>query len=230
MASSRAAKAARNRGAGRHEPASASLDCRAARIEHELGASQRRDDALALLVGSSNDTESIYRTGAQALAQGLGYRWAGVAEIVDGGKYGQILAFWDTDQFVDPFVYDISVAPCGSVASGPDYCFFGDDVAQQFPEDRALAERGVVVYQGQSFPGSDGHTAGFVFAMNDRPEPVESKPQRDFVSLIATWLGGEFSRRAAEDALRHSEETYRSIFDNAQVFRHGVTTEKAKGR
>ncbi len=217
MASSGAAKAARRPGARKRESAPASFDCRAARIEHELGARQRRDEALAMLVGGSTDPETMYQTGARALAQGLGYRWAGMVKIVDGGKNGQILAFWDTDHFVDPFVYDITAAPCGVVASGRDYCFFGDNVARQFPEDRVLEERGVVVYQGKSFLGIDGRMAGYVFAMNDRPEPAESGLQRDFVTLIATWLGGEFSRRAAEDALRLSEETYRSIFDNALV-------------
>ncbi|MCZ6861303.1 MAG: PAS-domain containing protein, partial [Alphaproteobacteria bacterium] len=159
---------------------------------------------------------SIFETGARALALGLGYRWAGIGKIVDDGCSGRLLAFWDADHFADVITYELAGTPCGVVASNGQ-CFYPDRVSELFPDDHLLVELGAVSYLGQIVFDHDNVPLGYVFAMHDRPERHKVGPLRDFVGVVARWIGDQLRRHASEDALRANEATYRGIFDNAQV-------------
>ncbi len=176
---------------------------------------RRRDQALALLLRSSSGGVSTFEAGAQALAMGLGYRWAGVGRIVDDGRRAELVAFWDTDAFGELFSYPLAGTPCGDVAKKQRYCLFRDDVAGRFPDDPMLADLGAVSYQGEVYADDDGRRLGYVFAANDRPERRKLGAQRDFVGLVAGWVGGELQRRGAEEALRASQQRLMDIAEAA---------------
>ena len=176
---------------------------------------RRRDEALALLLRSPSGGMSTFEAGAQALATGLGYRWAGVGRYVDDGRQAELLAFWDTDAFGELVSYPLAGTPCGDVAEKQRYCLFRDGVIDRFPDDQMLADLGAVSYQGEVFIDGDGRALGYVFAVNDRPERRRQGAQRDFVGLVAGWVGGELQRRGAEEALRASEQRLTDIAEAA---------------
>ena len=201
--------------AARRDPASAGPSC-VSGSPLQMAEYRRREDALALLLGHPDDGSSIFETGARALALGLGYRWAGIGQIVDGGRSGRLLAFWDADQLAEVCTYELAGTPCGVVA-GSGQCFYPDRVSELFPDDHLLVELGAVSYLGQMIVDVDEAPFGYVFAMHDRPECHEAGPLRDFVRVVADWVGAQLRRRVSEDTLRADEATYRGIFNNAQV-------------
>lgn len=200
--------------AKKRAPASKPAASRARPVER-IADYKRRDEALALLLRSTSGGMSAFEAGAQALATGLGYRWAGVGRFVDDGRQAELLAFWDTGVFGEVFSYSLSGTPCGEVAKKQRHCIFRDKVAARFPDDPMLVDMGAVSYQGEIYADADGRRLGFVFAANDRPERRKLGTQRDFLGLVAGWIGGELQRRSAEDALRASEQRLKDIAEAA---------------
>ena len=186
--------------APQRDPASARR-ARPSKSPLRLADYRRREDALALLLGGADAGASIFETGARALALGLGYRWAGIGKIVDDGCSGRLLAFWDAEYFADVITYTLAGTPCGVVA-GNGQCFYPDRVSELFPDDHLLVELGAVSYLGQMIFDHDNVPLGYVFAMHDRPERHKVGPLRDFVGVVARWIGDQLRRHASEDTLR----------------------------
>jgi two-component system, cell cycle sensor histidine kinase PleC len=165
----------------------------------------RHENALEIIVGHRSSGSSFLQAAGQALAVGLGCRWAGVAELLPDGRQARLLSYWSDGAPGDLFTYELAGTPCGIVYGGRPYCFFPNRVADLFPDDQFLADIGVVSYHGKAFFDDAGQTIGHVFAMDDRPHAHSDRGEQ-LVHLIANSVGMELQRRQAEQALREAKE------------------------
>jgi PAS domain S-box-containing protein len=68
-------------------------------------------------------------------------------------------------------------------------------------------------YIGTEIKGLDQTYGTLCFASVEPRAKRFTESERDFVQLMARWLGGELDRQSALDALRQSEERYRTLYD-----------------
>ncbi|MDF0664490.1 MAG: PAS domain S-box protein [Nitrospira sp.] len=68
-------------------------------------------------------------------------------------------------------------------------------------------------YLGTAINGLEGTYGTLCFTSVEPRQKPFSIAERDFIQLMAQWLGGEMDRQATLDALRESEERYRSLYD-----------------
>ncbi|MHA1599617.1 MAG: PAS-domain containing protein, partial [Alphaproteobacteria bacterium] len=174
---------------------------------------KRHEQALALLVEGSASEESFLDAAVKALAFGLGYRWAGVSRFRSDGV-AKVLAMWDTDGPGELFEYALADTPCAEIAGGKDYCFYADRVAECFPRDTLLSEMGAASYRGQAIRDAGGRLVGHVFALNDRPDSVETE-QHELMSIVARWVGIAIQQQKSEEALRDNETRFRDFAESA---------------
>ena len=170
---------------------------------------KRRQEASALLAGADSDDEHVFGIAAQALAVGLGYRWAGVCSHLADGKRAKVEALWDDGTVIEGPEYDLADTPCQVVVDGG-YLFVPKDITGAYPEDAILIEWGAQSYQGQLILDRSGARIGHLFACHDKPDP-SAAGDPELMSLIAQWIGVELERRAAEAALKESEERLRDF-------------------
>ena len=163
---------------------------------------KRREAALALLLQSDPDDESFFEVATEALSTGLDCRWTGIGKLSD--ERFEVLATQGSGWPDTIGIRNLNISPGGKVIESRSYLAIPDRVSELFPDDKVLAELGVVSYQGHAFLDGEGNVLGHVFAMNDRPEKASSH-DRELVGLIARWVGAEFERRRAKRDLRESE-------------------------
>jgi|GEM_PF-620581 len=174
---------------------------------------KRREQALAFLVEGNTNEGSFLDSAAKALAFGLGYRWAGISRFVDNGR-AKLLAMWNTDGPGELFEYELADTPCASVASGQEFCFFPDRVADRFPQDAHLRKIGATSYRGQAIRDAGGRLIGHVFAINDCADSTETE-QHELMSVVARWVGISIQQQRAEEALRDNETRFRDFAESA---------------
>jgi signal transduction histidine kinase/PAS domain-containing protein len=166
---------------------------------------RRRQDALTLIVGNRPEGETFLDAAAKALAVGLGYRWAGIAELGRGGGEARMLSFWADGRPGMPITFSLAGTPSGHCYSLGKTLVIPERVGELFPQDKWVAQLGAVAYQGALFRGENGETVGHVFAFDDKPDLRGPEPH-PLLSLIAHWIGMELQRVSAERRLIQAKE------------------------
>ena len=175
----------------------------------DITALKRRQEASALLAGAGTGDENMLGVAAQAIAVGLGYRWAGVCSHSADGKRAKIAALSDNGIVSDGPDYELVNTPCQVVVDSRT-CFVPNRITEAFPEDELLIEMGAETYQGQLVYDRSGARIGHIFACDDKPDP-SSVGDPELMNLVAQWIGVELERRAGEVALKESEERLRDF-------------------
>jgi signal transduction histidine kinase/PAS domain-containing protein len=167
---------------------------------------RRRQDALTLIVGNRPEGRSFLEAAAQALAVGLGYRWAGIAELGRDGREARVLALWADGRPAQPFTFSLAGTPSGQCYAHGKTLVVPDRAPELFAHDKWLAQSGAVAYQGTVFCDERGETVGHVFAFDDEPDLRGPEPH-PLLNLIAHWIGMEMQRVSAERRLIQAKET-----------------------
>ena len=167
---------------------------------------RRRQDALTLIVGNRPGGGSFLDAAAKALAVGLGYRWAGIAELGHDGREARMLAFWADGQPGTPITFSLAGTPSGHCYALGKPLVIPDRVAELFPQDKWVTQLDAVAYQGAVFCGENGETVGHVFAFDDKADLRGPEPH-PLLNLIAHWIGMELQRVSAEHRLIQAKET-----------------------
>ena len=81
---------------------------------------------------------------------------------------------------------------------------------QQHPAYAALR---LESYIGTAMNGQECTYGTLCFASVEPRQKPFTDSERDFIQLMARWLGGEMDRQSALDALSQSEERYRTLYD-----------------
>jgi signal transduction histidine kinase len=166
---------------------------------------RRRQDALTLIVGNRSEGGSLLDATAKALAVGLGYRWAGIAELRDGGREARMLSLWADGRSGTPITFSLAGTPSGHCYALGKTLVIPERVGELFPQDKWVAQLGAVAYQGAVFRNENGEAVGHVFAFDDKPDPRGPEPH-PLLNLIAHWIGMELQRVSAERRLIEAKE------------------------
>ncbi len=126
-----------------------------------------------------------------------------------------------------PFTYLLRGAPCEQVV-GRTACVFPARVAELFPGDRVLAERGFASYVGVPLRGSGGEPLGLLAALSRRPLHDGASASR-VLGLFAARAAAEIERREARDEEERLGGESRRLVDSIPVGLHRYRLE-ADGR
>jgi len=167
------------------------------------------------MVGTSG--RACFEAVARALARELGTSHAFVAERVASPEpasgRAHLLA-WHGEG-LDDAGYALLDAPCGRVVR--DGSHHEPDGAQAaFPGDPRLSRASARSYLGVALLDPEGRPLGVLALMDTAPMP-DPAPQRAVLEWLAPRVAAELSRSRAEAALRHSEQQFRSLFEEAPI-------------
>jgi len=178
----------------------------------DITAVKRRESVLALLVEAGQSQRSALEAASEALAAGLGCRWAGVARLIENDK-AEVVAMWSDGAPTNSFTYDLADTPCEALLNVGDYSLYPENVAELFPKDHLLAEMGVVSYRGKVFRDGSGALFGHIFALDDRPASDEPW-EEDITLMVANWVGIALQQQRAEEELRESRALLGAVVDS----------------
>jgi len=103
---------------------------------------------------------------------------------------------------------------CGETLrqSGP-VCFAHAGVSPEWQQHPAYAALRLESYIGTVINGQECTYGTLCFANVQPRNTPFTDSERDFIQLMARWLGGELDRQSALDSVRRSEERYRTLYD-----------------
>ncbi|MDH4320208.1 MAG: response regulator [Desulfobulbaceae bacterium] len=189
-------------------------------VERDMEACQQLAMLLAIAIQRRQGEEAMHRlltataavtsgdffsTLVEQLAKCLGTRFALVGEI-DRGCPGRVngLAFWNDGRLDKPIDYDLAGAPCEK-AAGEGFCLYPQNVANLFPEDKALAEWGIESYVGICLYDEQGFPIGILCAL-DRQPLAEIDHVHEIFRIFSQRTSAEIARKRVEAALAHAKE------------------------
>lgn len=174
-------------------------------------------DALqVVLEGVGQDTgEAFCRSVSRALAISLRVRTCLVGAIhPEEPDLVKALAFWDGDDFVENVNYSLRGAPCENVVNAATCCY-PENVKNLFPEDIALANKGIEAYVGTPLFGHDGQPIGLIAIMDDKKLENEELT-RSLVEIFGQRTAAELERSIYESRIASSEANYRQIVETTK--------------
>ena len=191
-----------------NDPGDLSSDItRRSRIEQAL-----RDVALGVTGATGQD---IFQSITRHLATGLGVDFAFIGKLVKGPPASiQTLAVCGDGKCLDNMQYDLVGTPCQTVV-GHSFRFIPRDICSAYPGDNMLSRMHFEGYAGYPLFDSQGAELGLIAVLHrsqlDNPDFIEA-----ILKIFSVRAASELERLRVEEALRASEEHYRSIF-NASV-------------
>ena len=173
----------------------------------DITQAKQAKDALRLIVeGTASKTgDDFFRACVRYLAEVLQVRYALVTEFANQIKTRvRTLAYWQGEDFVNNFEYDLADTPCADVLSGKT-SFYPEGVQARFPKDQDLVDLGAQSFLGIPLKDSGGNILGHLAVMNTQPMALDSHKE-SILKIFAARAGAELERKLAEDALQQAKE------------------------
>jgi len=165
----------------------------------------------AIVEGTVNATgDDFFRALVSNLSIATGVESAFIAEFAESNSRVRSLAFWSDGQFLDNQEWDLEGTPCQEVLLGG-LCHYPSKVWKQFPK-----EEGVESYLGVPLKGTDGEILGHLAIFDNKTMPAEPQLLYTF-QIFAARAAAELGRIRMLEQLRHSEEQFRDLFNEAPI-------------
>jgi PAS domain S-box-containing protein len=194
----------------------------AAEIERGRTEAALRRAALAV---SSAQGDAVFRELVRDLASILNVDMAFIAQPKDGDRARMsVLAASFDGAFREAFEYDLAGTPCETIV-GHQYRAYPAGLREQFPGDLDFAEFGFESYAGFPLANTRGLPLGIISIVSRRPLANPALVE-SILKIFAVRAAAEIERMHADEALRVSEASYRSIFEAAEdaIFIHDPKT------
>ena len=158
---------------------------------------------------SGATSDSFFHQLASHLAATLGMFYVCVDRLSGDNLTATTLAIWCDDHFDDDVTYTLRDTPCGDVV-GREVCCFPTGVCARFPSDSVLQDLGAESYIGTTLFGHTGQPIGLIAVIGR--QPLQNRPFAEAVlKLVSLRAAGELERLLAEEALRESEQHFRTL-------------------
>ena len=178
--------------------------------------------AVALSIAGG---ERVFDKLARALAEALGVDAVMIAVFADESRARmRTLATWLDGRSLKPFEYDLAKTPCAGVV-GREFRFVGQGVQPEFAPGTMFQALGFDSYAAYALNDAAGVQLGLIAAL-DRGAMTDRELAESLLKIFAARAAAEVERTRAEQALRHSEASYRSIFEASEdpIFVHDWDT------
>ncbi len=180
---------------------------------------ERRERAMALLLGEHLSGLPLFERAARALAMGLGFQTASIARLV-GDDQGETIACLRAGNPVEPRRFVIRGTPCEPVYRAGYFAFSGDFL-RRFPLlnfDGYFLDVGHGSYVGQVVYNRAGRPVGHVLAFDDG-ERTFDEGERRLVRMVAEHVAFELEHIDAAQAVTTGEQRLSDFAETAsEVF------------
>ncbi|MBK8815926.1 MAG: sigma 54-interacting transcriptional regulator [Methylococcaceae bacterium] len=165
----------------------------------------------AIVEGTVTATgDQFFRALVSNLSMATGVSGAFVAVFAETRTKVRALAFWMDGQFLDNQEWELEDTPCQEVLQGG-LCHYPANVWQQFPK-----EEGVESYLGVPLKTVEGDVLGHLAIFDCHVMPAQPQLLYTF-KIFAARAAAELGRLQMLEQLRHSEEQYRDLFNEAPI-------------
>lgn len=180
------------------------------------GANEEIASLRAIVEGTASVTgEEFFQSLVKNLAAAIAVQYAFVAEFAVANTHARTLAYWAKDRLHQNLEWALAGTPCEDVVHGG-LCHHPRGISQKFCHDLAMVEMGIESYLGVPLKDGAGNVLGHLAVFDQRPMPEE--PRRLFIfKIFAARAAAELQRLRVEQALAHSEQRFRDLFDNAPI-------------
>jgi two-component system cell cycle sensor histidine kinase/response regulator CckA len=173
---------------------------------------------------ASTGEADIFEVLVLGATRALGVDLAFIGVLIDGSSDRvQTIAVCDSGRVQPNFEYELKGTPCEDVV-GQQFRFHAEGIQELFPDPHVKAIGGIG-YSAIPLFDSRGRSMGLM-AIVDR-KPLRDRSLTECVlKVFSVRAAIELERRTADEARRHSEESYRSIFEAAEdaLFVHDADT------
>lgn len=158
---------------------------------------------LKKLSDALEHSENIYVAAAEAIYHCLGWRWVAITRFRTPKRL-EVLSFWDTNQKLDEYEYDLVGTPCEMVVDTNKFTLFSDVLAA-FPNYQALHEMGAQTYAGLVYRGKDNQPLGHIMAMHDHRD-VDYTLAEEVINIATLALSSHFQLHKATVKLKEAQK------------------------
>lgn len=182
-------------------------------ISTDITARKRIEEALrnAALGVSGARGDDLFPELVRYLATTLEVEIAFISQFAtDGADALDTVALCAGGRIIDNIRYSLLGTPCETVV-GRTFRYYARDLQKLFPNDEMATALGLNSYAGYPLFAASGEPTGLIAVM-DRKPLADPEVTESMLRIFAERASTEIERRQAEQALRTSEEQYRSIF------------------
>ena len=177
----------------------------ASKLTYQVGKRRKVEDAISALATdvSSVADKSFYEHIVLNLQSLFGTKMVFVGLYHDDKEKGWIetLACANKQAIQPNFEYQLRDSPCEEVV-GKSACVYPTQVAQKFPRDKALQDKGIEAYVGMPMFDADNKPLGLIALLHDTSYDA-TDDMLQTLKVFAARASAELARNKVEKQLRH---------------------------
>lgn len=180
-------------------------------IDIDVSERKKLEETQAFLIQCGNQGEDFFEALAKHLAESIKTDYVCI-DVLEPDGMARTLANYADGKFDENITYALKDTPCGDVVEKR-ICVFEKNVCKLFPNDLLLQDMSAESYVGTTLLDSKGKQIGLIAIIGRKP--LENPHLAESIlRLVAIRASGELERNQAEEALRLSEERYKTFINS----------------